>query len=195
MSKKIKNSPNPQPMIRKRGIEAPNYDDLIHGLPLWNEIAPRLFQGGTHDDDVIGNDRYAKPFTNQPAFITEKQFDTVVTLYQYANPAGWFVREMRYCVYDATIDLIDMDELFATVDFAYAEWKRGKRVLIRCQAGLNRSSLVTALVLMQDGLSARDAIDLIRAKRSRHCLFNKDFERWLLQHDEVAAIEWEEMSD
>jgi hypothetical protein len=31
-----------------RGIEAPNYDDLIHGLPLWNEIAPNLFQGGTH---------------------------------------------------------------------------------------------------------------------------------------------------
>ena len=169
-----------------RGIEAPNYDDLIHGLPLWNEILPGLFQGGTHDDDIIGDPTYAKPFTRQEAYIGPDQFDTVVTLYQYANPVGWFVREMRYCVYDAGINRINMEELFATVDFAYAEWKRGKKVLIRCQAGLNRSSLVTALVLMEDGMSARDAIDLIRAKRSKDCLFNADFERWLLQHDEVA---------
>jgi hypothetical protein len=178
-----------------RGIEAPNYDDLIHGLPLWNEIAPNLFQGGTHDHDIIGDRTYAKPFTRQEAFITSEQFDTVVTLYQYANPAGWFVREMRYCVYDAGIDRIDIDELFATVEFAYSEWKRGKRVLIRCQAGLNRSSLVTALVLMEDGMSARDAIDLIRAKRSKDCLFNEDFERWLLQFDEVNAATAEEISE
>lgn len=37
-------------------------------------------------------------------------------------------------------------------------------MLIRCQAGMNRSSLVTDLVLMKDGLSADEAIALIRQK-------------------------------
>lgn len=165
------------------GFEAPDYEDFTTQIPLWSEILPGLWQGGTHDDDVIGNDTYAKPYEMNAEFITVKDFDTVVTLFQWANPAGWFVREQRYCVYDSTIEHMDLDELYRTVDFALDEWKRGKRVLIRCQAGLNRSSLVTALVLMRDGYSAKDAIDLIRTKRSSYCLFNQNFERWLLSQD------------
>jgi protein-tyrosine phosphatase len=60
-----------------------------------------------------------------------------------------------------------------------SEWKSGKKVLVRCQAGWNRSGLVTALALMKDGHKAKDAIDLIRARRSPHALCNEDFVRYL----------------
>ena len=64
--------------------------------------------------------------------------------------------------------------------WAHQRWASGQQVLIRCQAGLNRSGLLTALVLMLAGLDAADAIDLIRAKRSEIALFNDDFVDWLL---------------
>lgn len=59
-------------------------------------------------------------------------------------------------------------------------WRNGARVLIRCQAGLNRSGLTMALVLIEEGYSAADAIDLIRAGRGDSALCTSRFERWLL---------------
>lgn len=162
-----------------RGIEAPDYDDLL-GKDLWNEILPNLWQGGTHDNDVIGDPTFAQAFTYKQGYITKEDFDTVVTMYQYANPAGWLVNEYRYCIYDSIIEHLETEELFATARYAYDEWKRGKRVLVRCQAGLNRSGLVMALVLMQDGYTAEEAIQLIRKKRNPYALFNEKFVEFLL---------------
>ncbi len=166
-----------------RGVQAPDYDD-IRGDNLWSELLPNLWQGGTDDYDVIGDPTYAVLFSREDqAFITPENFDTVITLYQYANPVGWFVKEYRYCVYDWNIEHLNLKELYKTVKYAHAEWKDGNRVLIRCQAGLNRSSLVMALVLIRDGYTAVDAIDLIRKRRNPQCLFNKEFESFLLNLD------------
>lgn len=53
-----------------------------------------------------------------------------------------------------------------------------------CQAGLNRSALLTARVLMlDDGLTSVEAITLIREQRSPACLCNKAFEDYLLDLD------------
>ena len=41
---------------------------------------------------------------------------------------------------------------------------------------------MTALVLMLDGYTADEAIDLIRERRSPDALFNTDFVRWLRTH-------------
>lgn len=49
-----------------------------------------------------------------------------------------------------------------------------------CQAGLNRSGLVTALLLIKEGRAPEDAIDLIRNKRDRDALCNAEFAEWLL---------------
>ena len=62
---------------------------------------------------------------------------------------------------------------------AHEDWKQGQRVLIRCQAGMNRSRLIMALVLIREGYTADEAINLIRTKRSKHALFNGRFEKWL----------------
>lgn len=156
--------------------EAPTYSDLHEDNEvLWSEVLPRLWQGGTADDDV--RRQFVKPR------VTIKDFDTVITLYASANPVDWFVREIRYGVWDHDMEDFDAEELFDLVRVAHTDWKRGKRVLIRCQAGWNRSGLVMALVLMREGLPAAEAIDLIREQRSPHALCNRHFERWLLRQN------------
>lgn len=161
-------------------LERPDYSkyDSYLKQPLWSEIVKGLWQGGTDDNDV--HHQLKKPF------ITSEQFDTVVTMYADANPVDWHVKELRYGVWDSVMNDFDASDLFDIVRSAHADWKKGKRVLIRCQAGWNRSGLITALVLIRDGMSARDAIDLIRKKRSSYALCNRQFEQFLLSQDPDA---------
>ena len=145
---------------------------------LYSMIAPNLFQGGTDDLDVI---HLAQ--TNNRA-RTDLPFDAIVTMYAWARPADWKVQEFRYGVPDASITDIDLDRLRQAVDFGYDRWKQGDRVLVRCQAGLNRSGLVLALILIKDGLKPAEAIARIRDNRGEDALFNRDFHNWLLTEGE-----------
>jgi protein-tyrosine phosphatase len=141
---------------------------------LFSMIAPNLFQGGTDDLDVIH-----LPVTNNRK-RTDLPFDSIVTMYAWARPADWNVQEFRYGVPDASITDIDLTRLREAVEFGYSRWKSGDRVLIRCQAGLNRSGLVTALILIKDGCTPETAISMIRSGRGDDALFNRDFCAWLL---------------
>lgn len=153
-----------------------------HGIrELWSEVAPGLFVGGTADDDVLGHavdwDGYRSyKAPNAPFVITTDEFDAVVTMYAFARPVGWGVEELRWGVMDSDSG-VDIDTLAETVEWAWRRWKKGKRVLCRCQAGLNRSSLIAALVLVMDGMEPQDAIDKIRRVRSHRALFNTTFVR------------------
>jgi protein-tyrosine phosphatase len=51
---------------------------------------------------------------------------------------------------------------------------------------MNRSSLVTALVLMREGMSSDEVIALIRYKRSEYCLSNIHFVEYL--HARVSEV-------
>jgi protein-tyrosine phosphatase len=75
---------------------------------------------------------------------------------------------------------IELSRLRQAVEFGYDRWKSGDRVLIRCQAGLNRSGLVLALILIKDGVAPEDAINLIRTHRGPDALFNLNFANWLI---------------
>lgn len=55
--------------------------------------------------------------------------------------------------------------------------------LVHCQAGLNRSGMVAAVALMLDGMSADDAIELLRESRSPAVLCNPNFVEWLHELD------------
>jgi protein-tyrosine phosphatase len=132
--------------------------------------------GGTNDDDVIQIP--ARTYNRR----NELPFDAIVTMYEYARPALGGIQEFRYAVPDAAMNNINLDRLRDAVEFAHARWKAGDRVLIRCQAGLNRSGLVTALVLIKEGHLPLDAITLLRAKRDRDALCNQDFAEWLNDH-------------
>lgn len=147
--------------------------------PLWSEILPRLWQGGTAPTEEMEYKGLIKSCDR----IEEKNFDTVITLYSSAMPVDWFVKEIRFGIYDSDMSDFEPRQLFDMVKIAHTDWIIGNRVLIRCQAGWNRSGLVTALVLMRDGYTAEEAIDLIRERRSPYALCNYDFEQFLLSED------------
>lgn len=76
------------------------------------------------------------------------------------------------------------DQIEAIAEWVYQCTKDGP-TLIHCQAGLNRSGLVAAIVLMKTGsegrgyMSADSAINILRASRSPAVLCNPAFEEYL----------------
>lgn len=160
-----------------------------HGVThLWNEIVPGLYVGGTDDADVTGDavlweTRVGRPVRPDwaPAFITLDEFDAVVTLYAFARPVDWGVEELRWGIMDDREHAVGFDPqtMQETVRWAHKRWKDGKRVLSRCQAGLNRSSLVATLVLVRDGMEPQQAVDTVRRGRCGQALFNKQFYRFV----------------
>jgi protein-tyrosine phosphatase len=145
---------------------------------LYSMIAPNLFQGGTDDLDVI----HLAQTNNRPR--TDLPFDAIVTMYAWARPADWNIQEFRYGVPDGQMAEIDLNRLRQAVEFGYQRWKAGDRVLVRCQAGLNRSGLVLALILIKAGLTPQEAINRIRENRGPDALFNENFHFWLLKEGE-----------
>lgn len=69
--------------------------------------------------------------------------------------------------------------------------KSGRRVLVTCHAGVNRSSLVAAIALILDGMQPADAISLIQRRRQPDCglkpLCNTHFVDALLRMRRRAA--------
>jgi hypothetical protein len=142
--------------------------------PLYSEVAPNLFMGGTDENATIDQAQELRHFEGR------NEFDCVVTLYAWAAPANWGVEERRFGFPDANIIEEYLPTIIELAQWAHAKWAAGKKVNIRCQAGLNRSGLVTALTLMISGLSADEAIETLRTKRSSYALCNGEYEHWLL---------------
>jgi protein-tyrosine phosphatase len=142
-------------------------------LSLVSEILPNLYMGGTDDYDIV---QFGKKL---PELHEREEFDAVVTCYSYAQPMSWYVHENRYGFADGPLNPETFAKAKELASWLHSEWKAGAKCLSRCQAGLNRSGLVIALVLMMDGYSADEAIFLIREKRDRNALFNPDFVRKL----------------
>ena len=165
-------------------LEAPVAWDIDY--PSWqaDEILPGLYMGGTHDDRTVAD---PMPLGNLGG---RREYDAVVTLYAWAQPVDWEVEELRYGFGDGALHGDDLARVLRAAAWAYDRWQSGDRVMIRCQAGLNRSGLVTALVLVMDGWDPADAIRHIRARRSPHALFNRHFVRWLVTEsvDAVAPL-------
>lgn len=140
------------PHAAHRGIN-PNLN-----VPLITHVKDGLWQGGCMN------------------YVTLPEgFDYVLSLYpweQYTLPAGCQRDEIRmYDALDQTLDQID--ELAEGV---VERLNAGMTVLVHCQAGLNRSGLLTARVLTLMGLSGAEAIDLLRKQRSPLVLCNEAFE-------------------
>lgn len=138
----------------------------IHGnipfsAPLVSHVVGDLWIGGCIDRIRLPDD-----------------FEYVVSLYKWERYAlGPNTLRHEVEMYDSSDDL-NADQLYVLAQMVNNFRTKGK-TLVHCQAGLNRSSLVTALALILDGMRADEAIELLREKRSPAVLCNKTFEQWL----------------
>ena len=132
-------------------------------VPVLTEVIDRLWIGG------------------EPTPKLPDGFDFVVNLY-----APWATYDPNGAeVVNVEVDDGDVaDEhgarLLELADEVNGRIDQGQTVLVHCQAGINRSASVAALVLMRRGMGAADAIRLLREKRHRLVLCNPHLERWLL---------------
>lgn len=141
-------------------------DAAYFSCPAISEISTNLWSGGCLDGVELPGD-----------------FDYVVSLYPWGKWAiGEKTQRIEWKMYDSVDEALDaVDERAETVNTLRAMGK----TLVHCQAGLNRSGIITARALMlgPEKLTAREAIDLLREKRSELVLCNKQFEEWLLGLD------------
>lgn len=155
-------------------IEGMLPDGRLLKVPLISEIEENLWVGGCRNGVDLPHD-----------------FQLVVSLYpweQYRLGPHTARRETR--LYDSA-DIPGFDVLDELADQVAAAVRAGRKTLVHCQAGLNRSNLVTALALLRlhPEMTPAEAIALLREKRSELVLCNRAFEAYLLGLDEkpVAA--------
>lgn len=137
---------------------------LAHAWPdrAHDEVYPGLWIGGA---------RWGNPDPDE--------FDVVVSLTP-VHEADVRIRKptrhVRWPLLDAQDHDVDPEQLAALVA-KIVEWVRsGKRVLVRCYAGLNRSGLVVGCALAElTGLDGATVIRSLRAQRSPIVLCNPTF--------------------
>jgi len=131
-------------------------------VPLFSQIDGNLWSGGC------------------PVGTAPGHFIFIVSLY----PWGKYEVQDHQVHTEATLfdskDIPDITRLTVLADYVNL-CRVSAPTLVHCQAGLNRSALVTCFALMRSGMEAAEAISLIRAKRSDVVLCNKHFENWLMQ--------------
>lgn len=134
--------------------------------PLISEVMPNLWQGGCRD------------LVHLP-----KDFRFVFSLYpweQYTLGADTIRHEVK--LLDAAVipDEAQLHQIAADINVCRVIGK----TLVHCQAGLNRSGLLTGLALIKGGMNPAEAIKLLRDSRSPMVLCNETFEKWLLALEE-----------
>jgi Dual specificity phosphatase, catalytic domain len=139
----------------------------IHGgefeMPIITHVKGNLYHGGYVD-----------------GLDLDEMFDSVVSLYQWEKYPTKGIT-YTYTMYDGTD--VDVKTIEAAVEQVEACLAESHRTLVHCQAGLNRSGVVVARVLMRQGMSADEAINYLRDVRSDAVLCNKNFEKWLRSLD------------
>lgn len=172
-------------------------------VPLFSQITDKLWTGCSpaefpDEHESVEYDytrsmfiRHARPVNCHWLWdLDGPRFDAILDLYgeSYIVPSD--TDYLAMIMYDSA-DKLPSEMIEKAVD-QVLEWLHAdKTVLIHCQAGLNRSALVAARVLMRDTdteMSAADAIVLIREKRSPMCLCNRHFERFLRELDEPVLL-------
>jgi hypothetical protein len=123
------------------------------------------------------------PFPPQGRTVADEGFDLLLLCAAELQEAGQHDYpgvEIWHCGYDdgpLSTELASILESLA-LDVAHA-WNAGRRILITCALGLNRSVLVAALAYRWlSGCSGKHALEVARAARAGS-LYNPSFARYL----------------
>ncbi|MEU6776670.1 protein phosphatase [Streptomyces sp. NPDC046759] len=138
----------------------------------WNEIVPGLWMGGHEFRGRSGRTELA---------VVRDEFDVVQTLLRlpgYGPDPG--VEHHVWPIPDGPLDGTQLAGVIRLAHAANEALDAGRRVLVRCFHGYNRSGLVVAHALAQRGGATPDeVIQLIRARRSAWALHNELFVEYL----------------
>lgn len=134
-------------------------------VPFMSEISENLWLGGCESGLILPED-----------------IEHVVSLYK------WEHYEVNHALRSSlTVTMFDDHSNDLSQIERIADWVAGcvedAPTLVHCQAGLNRSSLVVARVLMKSGLTSVGAITALRELRSPAVLCNTSFEDYLRSID------------
>jgi len=128
----------------------------------WDEVAPGLFQGDFPEGAVDWG-----------------QFDDVVSMSQAAPSPRLGADGLWLHVPIPDADMDDPDAVRQAARVVAERVGAGRRVLVHCWAGLNRSGVVSARALMYLGMPVAEAVAAVRAARGPVALFNRAFVEWL----------------
>jgi protein-tyrosine phosphatase len=147
---------------RMRGVAV--HGNVSFDVPFISRIDDRLWVGGCQDGLVLPS--------NIEHLISVYPWEKYTVNHELRS-------SLRVRMFDG--DCVN-EELVRMVANAINTCRQDGTTLVHCQAGLNRSALVTAVALMtgEDRLDAEAAVALLREKRSPAVLCNKTFERWIL---------------
>lgn len=146
-------------------------DGRALNIPLISHIVDNLYVGGCINGVDLG-DYFSHVFS---LYMWERYHvseNTKLTEWKMYDGHGAIVAE------DMNENPVDLEEIVYQIVSALS---KGGNVLVHCQAGINRSNLLATLVLRAwKNMSSREAIELLRERRSPLVLANKTFEDFLL---------------
>lgn len=145
----------------------------------WDEVAPNLWLGG---HDWAGEPPSPGGQESETEHLAAAGFDVIISFYKrWGCEAPEGVEEHYHRIPDGVLDSAELRRVRELGELAARRASEGKKVLIRCQAGFNRSSLCMVFAMRQLGWGTKDAIDHIRATRSPDCLCNGTFVQYLME--------------
>jgi len=137
------------------------HGDVPFEVPLFSHIEGNLWMGGC------------------PVGSVPEEFKYIVSLYPWETYTLTEFQVKTEARLQDVLTIPDEEQLYALARCVNVYKQQGV-TLVHCQAGLNRSGLISALAFIEEGMKAVDAISLLRAKRSPAVLCNQIFEEWLL---------------
>lgn len=169
-------------------VDAIPYCERPWDLIATSRTAGELWLGGIHCQfgGVANGPGAAGAYSEQGNAFPGDCFDTVLSLtdqpgYEPAKGVDFHV----YRIADADLDPQHHTHLDYLAGRVRRDVQNGKKVLVRCQAGINRSALVVGLTMLKIGTPLDTYVEHARATRSPYVLFNRSFMQYLREVEEA----------